>query len=523
MLSPRAGIDPEFFQCLRKYDTGDTLVSSSISFARVCADLCNRILTARAAARREMYAAEPGIQLALFLEFVNRRAEAFGAGIGELPQAELGEELCRMVADTAHWLAGLFNLQSLEDSSYQVWLSEDPGGRIRLFGKPAAASPPDFLKLESEHPALRWISSTAHRPAQVLGHYDVHGISMLALTRKFLQAHGVSEVDCTFNFESTGDISKLWKRVIPRAIADEQEYGSIVMVDCSVHSRRPEYTRKAIDRLDQAEDSQLFIVDHHPDTLLQAGDLFHPRCQVVLTDILSCGFVDNWNAANLDLMYLGALGDKVPEVALSRPRADNPALYAANEQFHAWMINYSPTPKEFKDSRVQPLQALWNALADGAAVSPQTSESVLGSLLPTTPDADVQCSVVGDILLTTTKLPSVGRTWYGLLEDRMQQHSCSYSLALRILGENRANLLLLTHWTAIQRAPVRMFIPERFQGNCIGHPGAVWVDLQRQEAADFIRSTVDNLNRFYGIEADSGPALADILRCIVFPTESQNS
>jgi hypothetical protein len=468
-----------------------------------------------------MYAAEPGIQLALFLEYVNHRTEAFAAGIGDLPENELGAEQCQMVADIAHWLAGLFNLKRLEDSSYQVWLSEDPQGRIRLFGKPAASSPPDFLRLESDQPALRWINSTAHRPAQVLGHYDVHGISMLALTRKFLLAHGVSEVDCTFNFESTGDISKLWKRVIPRAIADEQDYGSIIMVDCSVHSRRPEYTRKAIERLDDAEDTMLYLVDHHPDTLLQAGELFHPRCQVVLTDILSCGFVDNWSAANLDLMYLGALGDKVPEVALSRPPAENPNLYAANEQYHAWMINFSPTPKEMKDNRIQPLQKLWEALAAGAAAAPETSESILGTLSPAEAQADPDAALVGDVLLVTSKLPSVGRTWYGLLEKLMEGHACSYSLAMRILGENRANLLLLTHWSAIHRAPVRMFIPERYQGNCIGHPGAVWVDLQRQETADFIRSTVDNLNRFYGIEADSGQAVADMQMNIVYPGKNQ--
>ena len=521
MLTPKAGIDPEFFQCLRNYNPGDPLVSSAISFSRVCTDLCNRILAARAAARSELQPAAHGIQRALFLEYVTKQSAAFAAGPAELPLDQLGPEQCGMLADTAHWLAGRFDLARLEDSSYQVWLSQDARARIRLFGKPSAAAPPDFLRLEDQHPALDWLAATQHRPALVLGHYDVHGISMLALTQRFLQAHGASQVDCTFNFESTGDISKLWKRVIPRAISDEQEYGSIIMVDCSVHSRRPEYTRKAIDRLDQAEDSRLFLVDHHPDTLLQAGDLFHPRCQVVLTDILSCGFVDNWNAANLDLMYLGALGDKVPEVALSRPRADNPALYAANEQFHAWMINYSPTPKELKDRHIQPLQELWNALADAAAVSPQTSERLLGSLLPTKPEVDVACSVVGDILLTTTKLPSVGRTWYGLLEDKMDQHSCSYALALRILGENRANLLLLTHWTAIHRAPVRMFIPQRFQGNCIGHPGAVWVDLERQQAADFIRATVDNLNRFYGIEADSGPAVAAVIRNHVYPGESQ--
>src|SRR5690606_13282574 len=106
--------------------------------------------------------------------------------------------------------------------------------------------------------------ANAHRPAMVIGHYDVHGIAMLSLTSRFLSGHGLSQVDCTFSFESTGDISKLWKRVVPRSIASEEEYGSIVMVDCSVHSRRPEYTRRAISRLDEREDCMMYLVDHHP-------------------------------------------------------------------------------------------------------------------------------------------------------------------------------------------------------------------------------------------------------------------
>ncbi len=521
MLTPKAGIDPEFFQCLRNYDAGDPQVSSSISFSRICSDLCNRILTARFAARREMLQGFSGLQLALFLGYMDKGSSAFADDSGQLAATGLDGELIGLLADTAHWLAGQYDLARLEDSSYQVWLSDDPQARIRLFGKPARKAPPAFLRLEDQHPAAKWITANAHRPASVLGHYDVHGISMLALTSRFLKQHGVQQVDCSFSFESTGDISKLWKRVVPRAISSDEEYGCIVMVDCSVHSRRPEYTQKAIRRLDSREDTMMFLVDHHPDTMLQAGDLFHPRLQVVLTDILSCGFVDNWGQSELDLMYLGALGDKVPEVALSRPQAGNPELYEANEQYHAWMINYSPTPKEMKDQRIQPLQKLWVALAAGEPVSPDTSTGILGSSLPTRSGEVPECAPVGEILLMTSRLPSVGRTWYGLLEDLMQEHERSYSLALRVLGDNRANLLLLTHWTAIHRAPIRMFIPQRFQGNCIGHPGAVWVDLERQQATDFIRSTVDNLNSFYGIEADVSPALSSMQGNILYPPEDQ--
>ncbi|MCB1220249.1 MAG: hypothetical protein H7A35_13975 [Planctomycetales bacterium] len=523
MLTPKAGIDPEFFQCLRKHDPLDPQVSLAIIFSRITLDLCNRILTARSAARREIPQQLDGLQLAFFNEYAQHGAEAFASGASALSAAALDSEMATMLADTAHWLAGLLNLNALEDSSYQVWLSDDPQARISLYGKPAPVAPPDFIRLEKRHPALDWIEANAHRPAQVMGHYDVHGISMLALTRRFLTSHGMPQVDCTFNFESTGDISKLWKRVVPRAIASEEDYGTVVMVDCSVHSRRPEYTQKAISRLDSSEDSMMFLVDHHSDTLLQAPDLFHPRLRVVLTDILSCGLTDRWGRHELDLMYLGALGDKVPEVSVSRPPAEHPELYSANEQFHAWMINYSPTPKEMKDRHIQPLQKLWEALADGAAVSPDSSTKILGQSLDTAAEFEPECSPVGEILLMTTKLPSVGRTWYGLLEQLMQRHERSYALALRVLGDNRANLLLLTHWTAIHRAPVRMFIPERYQGNCIGHPGAVWVDLERQQATDFIRSTVDALNQFYGVEADIGKALSELQGNVLYPQEECRS
>ncbi|MEZ5338976.1 MAG: hypothetical protein R3F46_12020 [bacterium] len=460
-----------------------------------------------------------GLQLALFNEYFSRGSQAFASGAAALEAMQLDRELALLLADTAHWLAGLLDLQHLERSSFQVWLSEDPGARVRLFGHPSDQAPPDFLRLEKRHPALDWITANAHRPAQVIGHYDVHGISMLALTWRFLQSHGLTQVDGTFSFESTGDISKLWKRVVPRAIASEEDYGTVVMVDCSVHSRRPEYTQKAISRLDAHEDCRMILVDHHPDTLLQAPDLFHPQLDVVLTDILSCGLCDRWESVELELMQLGALGDKVPEIALSRPPASHPQLYAANEQFHAWMINYSPTPKELKDQHLQPLQPLWEALADGAAVSPETSTRILGRSLETGAEFEPQCSAVGAILLSTTRLPSVGRTWYGLLEELMQRSGRSYALALRVLGDNRANLLLLTHWTAIHRAPVRMFIPQRYQGNCIGHPGAVWVDLERPQTTDFIRSTVEALNVFYGEAADIGPALAELQANILYPED----
>ena len=166
MLTPKAGIDPEFFQCLRKHDPHDPQVGLAISFSRITLDLCNRILTARSAARREIPPQLDGLQLALFDQYAQHGHDAFASGASALPQTALDTELATMLADTAHWIARLLDMDALENSSFQVWLNDDPQARVSLYGKPAPVAPPDFIRLEQRHPALDWIEANAHRPAQ---------------------------------------------------------------------------------------------------------------------------------------------------------------------------------------------------------------------------------------------------------------------------------------------------------------------------------------------------------------------
>ena len=118
-----------------------------------------------------------------------------------------------------------------------------------------------------------------------MAHYDVHGLSMLALTLRYLRAQGITDVDCALGFEWTGDIGKLWKRAVPRTIGSDREYGLVVMLDCSVHSRHPERTLKAIGKLDEFPYCRLMIIDHHTDTFDLLPEMRHPQLDIVLADV----------------------------------------------------------------------------------------------------------------------------------------------------------------------------------------------------------------------------------------------
>ena len=76
-------------------------------------------------------------------------------------------------------------------------------------------------------------------------------------------------------------------------------------------------------------------------------------------------------------------------------------------------------------------------------------------------------------------------------------------------------MLLLTRWTDTHMPPVRFFIPPHYLPQCLGHPGALWADLEPQQAPGFLRDVAGGINAFLGIEADMSAVLDSLKRNII--------
>jgi hypothetical protein len=217
-----------------------------------------------------------------------------------------------------------------------------------------------------------------------------------------------------------------------------------------------------------------------------------------LTDVLSCGLTDCWNTVESQLMILGALGDKDPEANAAFPPETHGPLHMAAGEYHRRAIHFSPTPPKMKQEGLYPLAPLWEALADGRPPTPELAGEVIGPLDPAEPLPLPAHRVAGSLLIVTERIEAVGRNWYNLLERLMAQSGAPYAAALRVLDNRRANVLLLTRWQAVHLPPIRHFIPLQYLSRCLGHPGAVWADLEKAQALPFIASVAQRLNSFAG-------------------------
>jgi hypothetical protein len=227
----------------------------------------------------------------------------------------------------------------------------------------------------------------------------------------------------------------------------------------------------------------------------------HPRFNLVLSDVLSCSLVRRYDEETRQLAVLGALGDKVPEVATALPQSEHPALYDAVEEYNARCMYFSPTPPEMKQRGDYPLAPLWSALAAGRQPSPELAHETLGQLAQEPAPELPESMVSGGLLFVTQRLELRGRLWYGLLERLMERDGLSYSVAIRLLNGRRVNLLLLTRWIHTHMPPVRYFIPPQYLSQCLGHPGALWADLEPGQALPFLREVARGINRFLGEES----------------------
>lgn len=520
MPSPLAESDLVFYRELQQYDIAQPEARHALHFARAWSDLARRVLAARSAQAGIQAASLPPLGLPAFRAYFNDGAGMSASGFLQAAPADWPLHQAKLLADLSAWFAKLFQPADPLAASYQVWVGNYGDQHVALYG-PAAEAPVQPLVLFEQPPCNDWLIAQRERPVAVIAHYDVHGLSMLALTLRHLRSLGIAEIDCTLSFELTGDISKLWKRTVPRALNSSRDYAAIVMIDCSVHSRRPERTVKALAQLEDSPQCRFYLVDHHDDTLKLAPALLNHQLDLVLTDVVSCGLVAEPSAIERQLMTLGALGDKVPEIVASCSNESHADLHAANQAFHQRMIHFSPTPKELKQRNMQPLSPLWEALAAGKPISAALADDILGELAgPPPPElpAFFQC---GSLLFVTDRLQTVGRTWYAILEQLMQREDAPYAVALRILDKRRANMLLLTHWSAIHLPPIRHFVPPEYWPQCLGHAAAVWIDVQKGEALRLLAAVTKNLNSFLNTPCDFAPAASALQSGIIDPSDQE--
>jgi len=297
----------------------------------------------------------------------------------------------------------------------------------------------------------------------------------------------------------------LWKRAVPKTIAAKHNYGYVVLIDCSVHSRKPKHTLKAITKLNQAPHCHLVIIDHHPDTFFLAPEMQHPQLSLVLTDVPSCGILDQRDHAALEMMLLGALGDKDPESCEAQSATNCKQIHEAAAEYHRYAIHFSPTPPKLKEQGIYPLKPLWEALAQGRQVTAALAAETLGALPPEEEMPLPRYAVSGSLVVVTERLNVVGRAWYALLEQLMNKAGVPYAAALRVLDGKRGNVLLLTRWQATHLPPVKHFVPESYLPHCLGHPGALWADLEKASALGFLKSVEQRINTFVGTPGNFNP------------------
>jgi hypothetical protein len=499
VLSQAAMSSLKFYREVQHLDFSREPVRQAFSFARGFGDLARRILAVQAAQNGETVQYPPGLELAALNAHLdggrNLSAKNFCSAMPDLHMQDAAETL----GAVASWYASVHDVNDPLASSFQVWAGDPGSTNIVVTGPPA--DPPAPLSYSPVPPVQAWLESQAGRQVAVITHYDTHGLAMLALTLRYLRGLGIEDIDCIMSFELTGDISKLWKRTVPGAITSESNYAAVILIDCSVHSRKPEHTLKAVSRLDAAPDCRLILVDHHDDTALQAPQMMRPGLHIALTDVPGCTLGTAYAAGETDraLAMLGAMGDKDAGMVSAYSQTCE-GLGDVVAECHRWMVHYSPTPKHMKEQGQMPLEPLWKALAAGGAPTTELVSSALGELPPAKESPLPSHAVCGGIVITTERLPGVGRTWYSMLEKLMEQNGRSYAIALRILDGRRANMLMLTHWRAIHLPPIRHFVPEQYWPRCLGHYAAVWLDVDKSQALDVIGDTVDELNRFLGTD-----------------------
>lgn len=501
-MTQEASGEQIYYSLLRSHDPSQPAVRQAALCARRYADLASRCLAALGEeSASTINLSGPALGALLENCDLDRFASLLRLALAAEVQALRKDFLVALFA----WLDYKSTPACGLPQPVQVWFADHPGAAPRLYAPCAQAAPPAPFALAEEPPIADWLRFSRPRPAHVLAHYDGHGVTMAALSLRYLHSLQVP-TDCAISFEWTGDLGKLWKRAVTRAVASPEDYSTVVMVDCPVHSRKPEHTLKALRKVAEQSERRLLLIDHHSDTVDLAAQLAGlPGVQLVLTDIPSCGLFGKLSSESEALMFTGALSDKLP--GLPEQGEARQSCEAAAAALHRWCLHFSPTPPELKAEGSFPFVPLIKALAEGAPCTEETITRELGALPAEDEIALPNYSMVGAVSVATSRLNAPGRAWYAILERMMSADGTSYAIAARLLNGHRANLLLLTHWEDIHVPPIKSFIPAEYLSHCLGHATAVWIDLEAPHASAFLLRVINAANAHFALDADAAAAV----------------
>ncbi len=372
----------------------------------------------------------------------------------------------------------------------------------------------------------------------LLGHFDPHGLTMMAATYLHLRALHVSNIIPVCGYTETGDYGKFWKRTLPR-LAAGGEFNHAVIVDMTVYARDPMRTISGLGKA-SLEHVTLHLVDHHLDTLSAVPQMVQAGVEVVLSDIPGCFYGDHITRGILPYSLVGALGDRDSTVRCAyAPYGSRPLPEGVDETLDALshlMHALSPPPKHLRRVNALPLEQLFAAVehsfqrfrstavklcSEGYAVP--LSESGGRQHCTTAGSAEAAGQVwmrpscepldaakvagydtvqLGRVLLVREALQESGREWYELLEHLLTHHpQADYALTGRFMPDGAFNFLCLRNWTRLEIPPPLAFVPEHERSETLGHYGAFWFNFPVPAVAEErLAAFIQRINRHFGVK-----------------------
>ncbi len=398
--------------------------------------------------------------------------------------------------------------------------------------------------------ALRGMVRCGRREAQpgigdrvlLCGHFDPHGLAMLAASWMHLRSLGATQVQAVCGYTETGDYGKFWKRTLPK-LAAEGSFTHAVIVDVTVYAREHSRTIDALKKVTNAG-TKVHLVDHHLDTLSCVRDITQAGAEVVLADIPGCFYGNGITPANAPYTVMGGIGDREVSLGLwfeegTAPGWANNARKACDDAA-ALMHALSPPPSELKSMQLFPLDNLLDAASHGfnafAAQLAQYAQEGFAVDIPGeekperawfTPPQDkadaphVEAVQLGKVLLVPQHIETAGREWYAALEKLLAEHpGAHYALAGRYLPGAGFNFLCLKDWRDVTVPAPLAFVPENERAQTLGHYGAFWFNIA--EAADAeakLTAFIKAINAYFG--APGGRVSAVVRKTILGLVEAR--
>jgi len=383
----------------------------------------------------------------------------------------------------------------------------------------------------------------------LLGHFDPHGLAMMAATYLHLRTSGVGNIHPLCGYNETGDYGKLWKRTLPKLVETEAGFTHAVLVDVTVYSRNHNRTLQAIRKCAVAN-TRVLIVDHHLDTLACLEEMLEAGAEVVLADVPGCFYGDFVAQANLPYCLLGAVGDR--DVPLRHWLRDDggtsfsAAVRSAHDDLSDLMWEVSPPPRQMRKLEVFPVKELLAAAERGfsrfcsavstfrrrgyavppqpgtpRADSPETAQALGQHWMPPPAAgsheaaADLPLSALGGVLLVTAQLPTPGRGWYETLEVLLERNpETHYALAGRYLPGSGFNFLCVKNWRRVADPAPLAFVPAAQRARTVGHYGAFWFNLgDAVPTEDGLTAFIQRVNRYFGVKG--GRVRAEVRRTLL--------